>query len=110
MRTIGSRTYTNVALTAIVVLFLVMALQSLVSVPTARAEFNWDDEDTGLERNKAQRAKAAALMPNVAEAAKATREVAQANREIAKAIKDAAKAQREIAQAILKLSDSTGEK
>ena len=99
MRTIATRTYTNVVLTLIALVLAALLLQPYVALPTAQAQF---DEP---ERNVQQSRAAATLNSNV-DNADATREVAQANRGIAKAIAEAAKAQSQIAKAIERLASS----
>lgn len=90
MQTVKNRVYTNVALTAVIILLALQLLMPLVSAPDAQAQ-------TG-EFNESREVAAAHV------SAAATREVAAANRDIAKAIDKSAKAQQDIARSIDKLS------
>lgn len=99
MKSIQTRTYTNVALTAIIILLALLLIRPYALAPQAYAQM---DEP----RNVQQTRTLATLNPN-ADNAKATEQVAAATREIASAIREAAKSQEQIAQALLKLGEST---
>ena len=102
MQTIHSRTYTNVALTALILLLLVLALRPYVSAPSAYASAaNLTVSDTGtLDPTK----KAALLEDPYAGVAAALREVAASNKDIAAAIRETAKSQESVGKAISSLA------
>ncbi|HOE97112.1 MAG TPA: hypothetical protein PK847_11070 [Candidatus Sumerlaeota bacterium] len=96
MKSIETRTYTNVVLTVLALLLLVLVAQPYVSLPAAHAQLD-------LSRNEQQSDKLNSVEP-LADQAAATREVAAANLKIAEAITKAAAAQSEIAAALARLS------
>lgn len=106
MQTIHSRTYTNVALTALILLLLVLALRPYVSAPTAYASAAdlTISASGGLDPAK----KAALLEDPYAGVAAALREVAAANKDVAAAIRETAKSQDNVAKAISALGAPMG--
>lgn len=103
MRTVQSRLYTNVVLTAIALLLGLWLLQPIMSLSSlAQAQ----DRFRSTERNSQQRARLGDLGSQFNELADASADVAEATREIAAAIRESAKSQKEIAKAIASLSES----
>ena len=98
MQTMKTRTYTNVALTAIMILLAILALQPFVSISKAMAE---DDE----REVKSKRPASELGQTRIAESNKM---IAESNREIAVAIREASQSQKEIAGALNRLSDFGG--
>ena len=96
MRTINSRTYTNVALTGIILLLAALLIRPFVSVESAHAAGSGD----GIRGQRRPTSEYGQI-----EIAKATRESAAASQAIAVAIGEAAKSQHEIARALVRLSD-----
>ena len=96
MQTIHSRTYTNVALTVLILMALVLLVRPYVSLPKANA---------ASEDQAARPSRSVLLDPNAA-VADGLRDIASANKEIAAATREAAKAQAEVAKAIGRLSES----
>jgi hypothetical protein len=88
MQTIHSRTYTNVALTVLIILLLAVLVRPYVGLPKAQAASG--DFSDGSTRT---------LNP-YGEASAALREIAKSNQEIASAVRETAKAQREVAESI----------
>ena len=95
MKTITTRTYTNVALTVIMLLLLFLTVKPLISIPAAHAQLD-------SKRNAQQTSKISAV-DAVSVNAEATREIAQANREIAKAIDKLANTHKDVARALTRL-------
>ena len=93
MQTIHTRTYTNVALTVIILLLLVLAARPYLGIPGAYAA---DDSDLRAGRR-------VNVEPN-AEIAAAIRDASKSAQEIATAVRETAKAQQEVAHAIERLS------
>ena len=89
MQTMTTRTYTNLALTVIMILLAILALQPLVSLSEATAE----DRDVGNKRPVSEFGQT---------------KIAESNREIAAAIREASQSQKEIAGALNRLSDFGG--
>jgi methyl-accepting chemotaxis protein len=105
MRHLDTRTYTNVALTVLIVLLAIMIAQPYVSLPTAQAQLESRLES---DRNAQQRRAAESFSPSLDKLAGATEQVAEANRDIAKAIRESAEAQTKIAKSIGSLSEGSG--
>lgn len=95
MRTIHSRTYTNVALTMLIILLLAVLARPYVGLPKANAA-----------SGDSERQRTNMLADPNAELAAATREVANSNKEIAVAIRETAKAQQEVARSISGLANA----
>ena len=96
MQTINSRTYTNVALTVVMLLLAALLIRPYVSVPSAHAQ-GYNEKKKGKSRPTSEYGQI--------EIAKATSKTAQASIQIAEAIRESAKSQQEIAGALKRLSD-----
>jgi septal ring-binding cell division protein DamX len=99
MRHLETRTYTNVALTVLIILLAIMAIRPYVSLPEARAQFNEP------ARNQQQRRMAEELNPSQDKTAEATDRVAEATQKVAEAIRESAKSQQNIAAALTRFVD-----
>jgi hypothetical protein len=100
MQTIHSRTYTNVALTVLILLLLALVVRPYLALPTAQAS----PGDTGLNAS----GNITPQLDPAAAVAQALRELAGTNREIASAIRETGKAQNEVAQSIARLGVPSG--
>lgn len=106
MQTIHSRTYTNVALTVLILLMLALVARPYVSLPKAYAgsldsltSKTPQDDKTMLDGQGAQ-IRSALLVDPYADVAKALREIAASNKEVADAIRETAKSQYEVSHSI----------
>lgn len=111
MRSIHSLTYTNVALTVLILLLSAVLVKPYLTMPAAQAQSSLSEnfrkaDPMEEKRSSQQEAKVAQLNPNADNAA-ALREIAAAAREIADAIREGAKSQGEVAKALGKLSEPT---
>ena len=97
MRTIESRTYTNVALTVLILLFLALVIRPYFTLPKAYATDFGDESDF--------RSKSVPLS-GIVDANKGLSEIAGSNKEIAAAIRETAQAQQAVAKAIAQLGAS----
>ncbi len=98
MTTMTTRTYTNVALTAIILLLLALVARPYISAPEAHAQLI-------PERNRQQKEKLASVEP-LAINAEATKEIAEANRQIARSIQELAAVHKELAKALAQVAKS----
>ena len=94
--TTTTRTYTNLALSVIMILLAILALQPVVSLSEATAE----DRDGGSKRPVSEFGQT--------KIAESNKMIAESNREIAAAIREASQSQKEIAGALNRLSDFGG--
>lgn len=99
MQTIHSRTYTNVALTVLIVLMLLVLARPYLGLPSAHALERTDDSD---DNNRTRIS--TLLEPNQAMVA-AIRDVARSKEQIAAAVQETAKAQQNVADAIKSLGN-----
>jgi hypothetical protein len=106
MRTIKSQTYTNVALTVLIVLMTAMVLKPYFSAPKAQADGVESVLGNTKIRNAQQNSRAGDVNSQELNAA-ATEKVAAANERIASALQESARNQGRIADAITRLATST---
>lgn len=95
MKSINTRTYTNVALTAIVILLAVLALRPFMGAPAAHAQQEERGNRPTTEYGQLQ-------------IADSNREIAKSNLAIANAIKESAKSSEKIATSLGRLSEIGG--
>jgi hypothetical protein len=100
MQTIGSRSYTNMALTAVILLLLALVVQPYLSIPQAQAQISGSMSSVDQSPSRTS-----TTNPGVENAA-ATRDVAAALKDVAAALKEQATAQKEIGRALFKLSSA----
>lgn len=101
MQTLHTRTYTNVALTVLILLLLVLAVRPYVSLPTAQAESFTMGAEPPRDDHKSE-----LLKDPYAGVAAALRELATSNKDIAAAIRETAQSQSAVAKAIQSLGAS----
>lgn len=108
MQTIHSRTYTNVALTVLIILLLILGLRPYVSMPAAYAgasSLTLTDNSSPSEKKRS-----ALLDDPYSGVADALREVALSNKDVAAAIRETAKSQDNVAKAISSLGAAAAPK
>lgn len=109
MKTVASRTYTNVALTVLIILLAVLAFRPYLPGSSAYAlDMDRDTETTRYDRN-AQQQRVAQSLNSQEQNAEATREVAAATRDVAQAIRESAAAQEKIAQSLMQLANTASQ-
>jgi len=91
MQTIHTRTYTNVALTVLIILLLAVLVHPYIGLPKAQAASpDYGEGSAGNTR----------MLNPYGDVSVALREIAKSNQEIASAIRESGKAQREVAESI----------